>query len=68
MTNYLKRNPYLCIQDILGQMHPLKFKLVDKVLSYLVTISDLILLQLSELTLSEISKSVELFQNIVAMH
>ena len=68
MINYLKRNPYLYIQDILGQMHPLKFKLVDKVLSYLVTISDLILLQLSELTLSEISKSVELFQNIMAMH
>ena len=35
-------------------MHPLKCKLVDKVLSYLVTISDLILLQLSDVTLSEI--------------
>ena len=54
MINYLKRNPYLYIQDILGQMHPLKFKLVDKVLSYLVTINDLILLQLSDVTLSEI--------------
>lgn len=34
-------------------MHPLKCKLVDKVLSYLVTISDhLMLLQLSDVTLS----------------